>query len=113
MKNIDFEQVGAEERKLLLGLGLPALMEIRLIELNGMEAAVDELRGMPGMSTECSYQRTMTVLKGHRFAGAIGQFLVWRGLARRVHGEECPHLVLTEWGQEFVGGVVNNSVMGR
>lgn len=113
MKAIDFAQVGAEEKQLLLGLSLPALMEIRLIELNGMEAAVDELRGMPGASAECTYQRTMTVLKGHRFAGAIGQFLVWRGLAKRVHGEECPHLVLTDWGRVFIAGVINNNVMGR
>lgn len=110
------EKLSEEQKQLLLGLGLPALMEIRLLELDGAEAAIEGVQPDPHKPwpEDCNLRRTHTVLRGTLYGTAVGKFLLARGLLEHVHGQNCAHVRLTEWGRTFITGVINNNnVMGR
>ncbi len=109
--SFDHESLTEEQKMLLLGLGIPALMEIRLLALDGAEATLPELgkAGGPGTGKGCSLARTHTVLRGTLYGYAVGRFLLQRGLLERVHGETCPHVRVTEWGQALVMGTIKNT----
>ena len=113
--SVDIEKLSAEQKHLLLGLGLPALMEIRLLELDGAEAAIEGVQPDPHKPwpEDCNLRRTHTVLRGTLYGTAVGQFLLARGLLEPVHGPNCVHVRLTEWGRTFIEGSINNIVKAR
>lgn len=97
-----------EERKmLLLGIGLPVLMEIRLLELSGRMPAIEKLGSvLSPVVTETAY-----VLDGHRFEREVGAYLVVRGLLEQYRGPLDAHVRLTAWGQDFVLTCIKKTVM--
>lgn len=112
--SVDLAALSEEQELLLMGLGLPAMMEVRLVELAGMEAVVEGRgRAQHGADGACNLTRTSSVLRGCTYGPLAGEFLVQRGLLEQVHEGSCPHVRLTDWGRDFVRGSIANIVTTR